>query len=87
MRSLELRDLSEVKFNRCFTTEDVNKNFDLELVFVDLGDVARERCERTSLDLHCVVYFEFVRRSATLGGWLLNTFNNWANDVVNFTAS
>src|SRR6202043_3384045 len=80
--SLQLRDLREVELHGGLSSKDVHQHLDLELVFVDFGDVTREGREGTGLDLHRVVDLELVRRHATLRGGLLDAFDVRANDVV-----
>src|SRR5665213_2493026 len=79
---LELGDLGEVQLHRGLSSEYVHEHLDLQLVFVDLGHVARERGEGTGLDLHGVVDFEFVRRHPALGRRDLDTLDEGMNDVV-----
>src|SRR4030095_261422 len=39
---LELRDLAELELDRCLAAEDVDQHFELELVLVELDDLAGE---------------------------------------------
>src|SRR6202044_2526275 len=47
---LELRDLAEFELDRGLPAEDVDQHLELELVLVDLRDLAREVGERAFLD-------------------------------------
>src|SRR6476661_8535130 len=49
-RLLELGDLAEVELDGRLTPEDVDQHLDLQLVFVDLDDLAAEVRERAFLD-------------------------------------
>src|SRR5579859_2324288 len=52
---LELGDLAELELDRGLPAEDVDQHLELELVLVDLGDLAGEVGERTFLDPHRLV--------------------------------
>src|SRR5580704_13739767 len=54
-RRLELGDLAEFELDRRLPAEDVDQHLELELVLVDLGDLAREVGERAFLDPHRLV--------------------------------
>src|ERR1019366_1807521 len=71
LTDLELGDLGEVQLHRGLAPENVHQDLDLHLVLVDLGHVARERCEGTGLDLDGVVDLELVGRHAALDDRLL----------------
>src|ERR1700689_175883 len=47
---LQLGDLAELELDRRLPAEDVDQHLELELVFVDFGDLAREVGERPFLD-------------------------------------
>jgi len=47
---LQLGDLAEFQLDRGLPAEDVDEDLELELVLVDLGDLAREVGERAFLD-------------------------------------
>src|SRR5580698_8252889 len=49
-RCLQLGDLTEFELDRGLPAEDVDQHLELELVFVDFGDLAREVGEGTFLD-------------------------------------
>src|SRR5579863_4987798 len=83
---LELRDLGEVQLHRGLSSEYVHEHLDLELVLVDLSDVARERGEGTGLDLDGVVHLELVRRHAALGRGELDALDVGSDDVVDLAA-
>ena len=50
MRGLELRDLGELELDGRLAAEDVDEHLDLELVLVDLDDLAAEVGEGAFLD-------------------------------------
>src|SRR5580704_7299977 len=52
---LELGDLADLEFDRGLPAEDVDQHLELELVLVDLGDLAREVGKRAFLDPHRLV--------------------------------
>src|SRR4030095_10779157 len=49
---LELGDLAELELDRRLAAEDVDQHLELELVLVELDDLAREVGERALLDPH-----------------------------------
>src|SRR3954470_10130616 len=53
---LELRHLGELELDRRLPAEDVDEHLDLELVLVDLGDLAVEVGERTRLHAHALAH-------------------------------
>src|SRR5688500_11676766 len=54
---LELRDLCELELDRGLPAEDVDEHLELELVLVDLGDLAGEVGEGAFLDPHALAHF------------------------------
>src|SRR5665213_2074125 len=64
---LQLCDLAEFKLDRGLPTEDVDQNLELELVFVDLCDLAGEVRERTFLDPDRLPHLVLEARTAPLG--------------------
>src|SRR4051794_24913975 len=52
MQSLELGDLAEFELDRGLPAEDVDEDLHLELILVDLDDLAGEVRERAFLDAH-----------------------------------
>ena len=54
---LEFGDLGEFEFDRRFTAEDVNQHLDLELVFVELDDLAAEVGEGSFFDSYRLAHF------------------------------
>src|SRR5580704_11736294 len=64
---LELGDLAELEFDRGLPAEDVDQHLELELVLVDLGDLAREVGERAFLDPHRLVDLVLEARPPLLG--------------------
>jgi hypothetical protein len=69
----DLADLGELQLDRGLTTEDVDKHLELELIFVDLNDLALEVRKRTFLDpdgfAHAV-----LQPWPSLAGWLFTVF-------------
>src|SRR5579863_7901450 len=51
-RLLELCDLAELELDRSLATEDVDEHLQLQLVFVDLGDLAGEVGKRAFFHAH-----------------------------------
>src|SRR6516162_10261640 len=49
-RSLQLRDLRELKLDGCLPSEDVDQDLELQLVLVDLGDGTGEVRKGSFLD-------------------------------------
>src|SRR5580658_1590521 len=84
-RSLELRHLAELKLDRRLPTEDVDQHFQLELVLVDLGDLAREVCEGTFLHPHRLVHLVLEARPASLGRGF-GAFGLHLEDALDLTA-
>src|ERR1700722_18083050 len=64
----ELGDLAELELDGRLTPEDVHENLELGLVFVDLGDLAREVGERTFFDPHGLALFVLETRTGLLRG-------------------
>src|SRR3974390_2258774 len=64
---LELGDLAEFQFDRGLPAEDVHQHLQLELVLVDLGDLAGEVGERTLLHPDRLVDLVLEPRPAALG--------------------
>src|SRR5271166_6572274 len=64
---LELRDLAEFQLDRGLPAEDVDQHLELELVLVDLGDLAREVGKRAFFDPHCLVHLVLETWPAPLG--------------------
>src|SRR5579862_1475272 len=64
----ELGDLAELELDGRLTPEDVHENLELRLVFVDLGDLAREVGERTFFHPHGLALFVLESRAGLLRG-------------------
>src|SRR5580692_9776200 len=64
---LELGDLAELELDRGLPAEDIDQHLELELVLVDLGDLAREVGERALLDPHRLVDLVLEARPPLLG--------------------
>src|SRR5579862_2204933 len=56
-RLLELCDLAELELDRSLAAEDVDEHLQLQLVFVDLGDLAGEVGKGAFLHAHCLADF------------------------------
>src|ERR1700760_3165243 len=66
--SLELRDFGELELDRGLPAEDVDEDLDLELVLVDLGDLAREVGKRAGLDPDALAHLVLELRALPLRG-------------------
>src|SRR5271166_3366226 len=64
---LELGDLAEFELDRGLPAEYVDQHLELELVLVDLGDLAGEVRERTFLDPDRLVHLVLEPGTAPLG--------------------
>src|SRR5664280_573270 len=64
---LQLCDLAEFELDRGLPAEDVDQHLELELVFVDLCDLAGEVRERTFLDPDRLPHLVLEARTAPLG--------------------
>src|SRR5829696_5474271 len=65
--SLELRDFGELELDRGLPAEDVDEDLDLELVLVDLGDLAGEVGEGAGLDPHALAHLVLQLGPLALG--------------------
>src|SRR5438270_5929423 len=63
---LELGDLAELELDGRLPPEDVDEHLELELVFVDLGDLAREVGEGPLADPHALAHLVLQAGSALL---------------------
>src|SRR3954452_2469601 len=70
-RRLELRHLGELELDRRLAAEDVDQHLELELVLVDLDDLAGEVGERAFLDADGLTGLVLETGTAPLGGLLL----------------
>src|SRR5919107_194203 len=68
--SLELGDLGELELDRGLPAEDVDEDLDLELVLVDLGDLAGEVGEGTLAHPHALAHLVLELRALAPGGTL-----------------
>src|SRR5215213_7551840 len=66
--SLELGDLGELELDRRLAAEDVDEDLHLELVLVDLGDLAGEVGERAGLHSHALADLVLELRALLAGG-------------------
>src|SRR5829696_3923509 len=66
--SLELGDLGELELDRGLPAEDVDEDLDLELVLVDLGDLAGEVGERALPDPDALAHLVLELRALAPGG-------------------
>src|SRR5206468_7533687 len=66
--ALELRHFGELELDRGLPAEDVDEDLDLELVLVDLGDLAGEVGERPGLDPDALAHLVLQLRPLPLGG-------------------
>src|SRR4029453_7693359 len=64
----ELGDLAELELDRGLSTEDVDQHLDLELLLVDLDDLAGEVGERALLDPHGLALLVLEAGLLALGG-------------------
>src|SRR5690606_24264017 len=69
----ELRHLGELELDRGLPAEDVDEHLDLELILVDLDDLAAEVGEGTFLDPHGLTHLELEAGATLAGGALLFT--------------
>ena len=83
---LQPRDLGEFELDRGFAAEDVDEDLDLELVFVDLYDLAREVGERTFLDPNSLAHFVLETSALALVGRSWSTLFFDVEEVFDFTA-
>ena len=67
---LELRHLGELELDRGLPAEDVDQHLELELVLVDLDDLAREVGEGAFLDADGLARLVLEPGTAPLGGLL-----------------
>ncbi len=67
---LQLRHLAELELDRSLSTENVDENLELELVFVDLGNFAGEVSERTFFDSNRFAQLVFETGTAAALGTL-----------------
>src|SRR5580693_993071 len=81
---LELRDLAEFELDRRLPAEDVDQHLELELVLVDLRDLAREVGERPFLDPDRLVDLVLEAGPGALGGAAPPTFLLHLEDVLDF---
>jgi hypothetical protein len=65
--ALELRDLAELELDRSLPAEDVDEDLELELILVDLGDLAREVGEWAFFDPHRLTDLVLEARTTALG--------------------
>src|SRR5688500_18624134 len=65
---LELRHFGELELDRGLPAEDVDQHLDLQLVLVDLGDLAVEVGERAGLHPNTLAHLVVELRPLTLGG-------------------
>src|SRR6516165_1556282 len=66
--SLQLRDLRELKLDGCLPSEDVDKDLQLQLVLVDLGDGTGEIGEGPFLHPHRLSHVVLKAGPAALDG-------------------
>src|SRR5579872_5442942 len=66
---LKLGDLAELELDRGLATEDVDQHLELELVLVDLCDLAREVGERAFLDPDRLADLVLEARTGRLVPW------------------
>src|SRR5579883_3057328 len=84
-RALELGDLAELELDRGLPPEDVDEDLQLELVLVDLGDLAREVGEGAFLHPDGLVHLVGEARPAPLGR-RLHPFRLDLQDALHLTA-
>src|SRR5688572_33009984 len=65
-RPLELGDLAELELDRRLPAEDVDQDLELELVLVDLGDLAGEVGEGPFPDPHALAHLVLQPRAGLL---------------------
>src|SRR5918994_5067090 len=70
-RRSELGDLAELELDRGLAPEDVDQHLELELVFVDLDDLAGEVGERAFLDPHGLAHLVLEAGPGSLSDLLL----------------
>src|ERR1700761_5547174 len=79
---LELGDLAELELDRGLPAEDVDEDLELELVLVDLGDLAREVGERAFLHPHRLVHLVLQAGPGALGRRTGGAFDLDLEDVL-----
>src|ERR1700744_1493531 len=84
--ALELGDLAELELDRGLPAEDVDQHLQLELVLVDLGDLAREVRERAFLDSHRFVDLVLEPGPRPLGRRTRHALGLDLEDVLHLTA-
>ena len=82
----EPRDLGELELDGSFSSEDVDEHLDLELVLVDLHDLAGEVGKRTFLDTHRFAHLVLETSLGMRRGLCLDAFFLYMQEGLDLSA-